>query len=95
MDVRGVVLYGFGQDGVDEADDRRIVVTVQQVRGLLKLLSDPVEIDLVVETADHLHRILASLLVGLLQQRIEDFVGHAGQVERDAGESACLRKAYR
>ncbi len=67
MHVGCVVLDRFGQDGVDEADDRRIVVAFEQIGGFLQLLGDLQQVHLFVEAADHLHGHLAALFVGLLQ----------------------------
>ena len=93
--VRGAVFHGFGQYGVDEADDGRVIVAFEQVGGLLQLLRDLQQIHVLVEAADHLHGLVAALFVGLLQERVEDLGRDSGQPQRHAGETAGFGEAER
>jgi len=45
MDVRGVVAHRLGQQGVDEADDRRSILALEQVSLLGQVLGKEIEID--------------------------------------------------
>ena len=87
MDVRSVFLDCFSQNSIDETDDWRIVVTLQQVRRFWQLLCDLQQIGMFVEITDHLHRHLAALLVRLLQHSVKGFCGNADQIERHADEA--------
>ncbi len=69
VNVRGVVLDRLRQQRVDEPDDRRFVVAVDEVRRLGKLLRDGEEVRVVVEPLDHRHR--GAAFVGRLQRRVE------------------------
>ena len=64
---------GRHEHRIDQPDDRRVIVTLEQIGRLLQLLRNLQQVHLVVETADHLHRHLAAVFVGFLQQAVEDF----------------------
>ena len=88
MHVGRVLLDRFREHGIDEANDRRVVVALEQVRRLLQLLGNLREVELFVEPVHHRGGIGAVLLVGLLQQRVEDLRRHAGHLQRHAGKAA-------
>jgi hypothetical protein len=71
VDVRGVFLDGLGQHGVDQADDRRVVLALQQVGGLGQALRQAREVGLALDALDDLAGLAAAALVGLAQQRVE------------------------
>ena len=52
--------------GIDEANDRRIVVAFEQIGRLLQFLRDLRQIDLAIEAVSHLHGLVAASLVGFL-----------------------------
>ena len=83
VNVGGILLDRLGEHRVDQANDRRVVLAVEQVRLLGQLLSEVREIGGVVEPLDCLHRVRARL-VGLAQQLIEALLRHALEPERAA-----------
>ena len=95
MNVRGVVFDRFGQDGIDETNDRRVVVAFQQVGRFLQFLRDLRQVHFVIEPADHLHRIAIALFIGLLQQGVKCLQGDARDIQRHAGEASHFRKTLR
>ena len=50
MDVRGVLLDRLRQQGIDQPDDRRLVVAFEQVRGFGNVLGEMREVGVVVQT---------------------------------------------
>src|SRR3569832_1510745 len=84
VDVRGSFFHGLGEQGVDEPDDGRVVLALEQVLGLGQGLRDAREIHVIVaEIAHDVHGLARALLVGQAQLVIEA-VGVDG-LERDGG----------
>ena len=69
VDVGGVLAHRLREQRVDQADDRRIVLALEQVGLLGQVLRQVRQIGGVLEA--ELHRIVAAALVGLAQQLIE------------------------
>ena len=90
VDVRGVVLDRLRQQRVDEPDDRRFVVAVDQVRRLGKLLRDGEQVRVVVEPLDHRHR--GAAFVGRLQRARRTSRGRPRRSARARRRSAAPRR---
>ena len=88
MNIRGVFLDRLGQQGIDEADDRRIILTFQQVFRLGKLLGDAEQVHALAEITHHLHGFAGILLIGDRQQVLEVLVIDELQTERLLHEAA-------
>ena len=71
VDVRGVVLHRRRQQGVDEPDDRRVVIALEQVGGFGQFLGDAEQVGVLTEAIHHLHGGVRFALVGLLQLPVE------------------------
>ena len=69
MNIRSVFLHRLGEDRIDEADDRRVIVAVEQIL-LGKILREMRQVGLLIEAFDGLHRFLAAF-IGALQEHIE------------------------
>ncbi len=95
MDVRRVFLDGLGQQRVDQPDDGRVVVALQQVRGLGNVLGQMREVGVVVEALEHLHRGAGAGLIGDAQHLVELLHGHARELQGHADEAAHLGQAQR
>ena len=67
VDVGGVLADRLGQHGVDQADDRRVVIALEQVGLLGQVLGQVRQVGGVLEAPHRLHRVGAGL-IGLLQQ---------------------------
>ena len=94
VDVGGVFLDRLGEHGVDQPDDRRVVLAFEQVGRLGQVLGEVREVGGVFESLDRLHRVRAGL-VGLAQQRVELRLRHALELQRAAQEAAHLRERQR
>ncbi len=62
VNVGRIFLDGFRQHRIDEADDGRIVVALEQI-GRLEFLCNLCQVELVVESAHHFHGLVAALFV--------------------------------
>src|SRR5690606_5985377 len=82
MDIGRIVLYGLRQDGVDQLDDRRLIVAFEQIGGLGQVLGEMREVGTVFHSADHLHRHVAAAFVMLAEQLIERVAVDATQLQR-------------
>ena len=71
MHVRCVFLDGFGQYCIDEANDWCVVIALQEIGWLREVLCNLQQVDVFIEATDHLHRDVAALFIGLLQDRVE------------------------
>ena len=84
VDVRGILADRLGEQGVDQADDGRIVLVLDQILRLGQGFGHAVEIQIL---ADALHRFdgaAGAILVGLLQQFVELVLVHLAHVQRRA-----------
>ncbi len=70
MDVGRAFLDRFGQQRVDQADDRRVVLAFEQVFRFRQFIGERLQIDALVEIADHRARVVA-LFVEIAQQAFE------------------------
>ncbi len=91
VDVGGVFLDGLGQHRVDETDDRRIVLALEQVGRLGKPLGQAGEVGLTLDALDNGARLAAAALVGLGEQLVEGGRRGALDDEGQAGEAPQLR----
>ena len=71
VDVGRVLLHRLGEQGVDQADDRGLVLAFEQVGRLRDVLREVVEVRLLLEPAHRVHRGARATLVGLAQQILE------------------------
>ena len=92
VDVGGVLLDRLRQHRVDQPDDRRVVLALQQVGRLRQVLRELREVGVVLDALDHLHGVATAAFVGLAQQLVEAVVGHALDHQRHAEEAAQLRR---
>ena len=95
VDVRGVFLDRLGQHGVDQADDWRVVLALEQVRRLGQALCEAREVGFVLDALDDLSGLAAAAFIGLAQQVVECRGGHAFDHERHAEEAPQLRDCGR
>ncbi len=91
VDVGGVFLDGLGQYGIDQPDDRRIVLAFHEVRWFRQSLRETREIRFALDAFDDLACLTAAALVGLAQQVVEGGGGDALNDERHAEEAAQFR----
>src|SRR3569623_1273258 len=71
-DVRGILFHGLGEQGVDEPDDGRVVLALEQVLRLGQGLRDAREIHVIVaEIAHDVHGLARAMLIGLAQLVID------------------------
>ena len=92
VDVGGVFLHRLGEDRVDEADDRRVVLALEEIGLLRQHLRQVRKVGGLIETLDRLHG-LGAALVGLAQELIEHRLRHALELHRARAESAAPRRA--
>ena len=71
VDVGGVLLDRLRQQRVDQADDRRLVLALEQVGRLGHVLREVGEVGLLLEPAHRVHRRAGAGLVRFAQQRLE------------------------
>ncbi len=71
VDVRAVFLDRLGQERVDQPDDRRLVLALEQVGNLRDVLREVREVGVFLEAAHRVHRGARARLVDLAQQRLE------------------------
>ena len=79
MNIRGVFLDCFGEQRVDQANDRRFVCTLQQVFWLGQMLCHVGQIQVFMQIIDHLLSMTGFLFVSSLEQNIKN--GFAGLFE--------------
>jgi len=75
MDITGLIAGGLGQQGVDHADHRRAVLSVEQVGDLGHVLHQAVEVDFVFGGTDHRSG-AAGVGIGAGEQAVEFVVAH-------------------
>ena len=95
MDIRRVFLDRLGQQRVDQADDRRLVVAFQEVGGFGNVLRQVREVGIVVQALQHLHGGAGTRFVGNAQHGIEGFDRYPLQFQGHADEAAHFRQALR
>ena len=95
VDIRGVLLDRLRQQRVDQANDRRFVVALEQIGGLGDVLGQMREIGIVVQALQHLHGGARARLVGDAQQRIERLDRDALELQGNADEAAHLGEGLR
>ena len=92
VDVGGVLLHRLGEHGVDQPDDRRIVVAVEEVRLLRQFQREVRQVGGIVQSLDGgLHGVRACL-IDLPQQQVELRLRHALEPDRPADEPPDLRQ---
>src|SRR5690606_35512095 len=90
MDVRGVLPHRFGEQRVDQADDRRVVVAVEQVFRLGQRVGQGVEVRRTVDVGGNTEGTVTTALVELAQQALEAGLVMRFQGQRPCGETAQL-----
>ncbi len=80
VDVRGALAHRLRQHGVDQADDRRVIVALEQIGLLGQFLHQVREIGVALEALDRLHRFVAGF-VGPAQQLVEFLGRHCRELE--------------
>ena len=88
MDVGGAIFDSFGQQGVDQPDDGRIIVRFQQVFGFRQSFGSGTEVHVVGIEAFHLDAATRLGLIGLLQAAVELGSVHTGEPHRAAEKAA-------
>ena len=64
MDVRGLLFDRLRQNGIDQADNRRVVVGIHQVANVGQLLYQPRQINIRGQVLCHLRRLVLGTLIG-------------------------------
>ncbi len=71
MDVGRVLPDRLAQQRIDQADDRRVVLLLQQVLGLLDMVGQAVQIHVLAQPFDHQHGVGRVVLIGVAQRLVE------------------------
>ena len=71
MDVRSAALDRLGQDGVDQADDRGIILLLHQVLGFGNRFRQAGQVHVLADALNHLHGFFGIVLVGAGQRLIK------------------------
>jgi hypothetical protein len=95
VDVRGVLAYRLGEQRVDQADDRRVVLALHQVGGLGQLVSELLQVQALIDVSRHRARVLAAAFVELLQQGLEALDSDLFQRQRGAEEAPQFQQRLR
>ena len=90
VDVRCIVLHGGSQQGIDQPDDRCIVIAFEQVGRFRQFLCDPEQVRVFTESVHHLHGGVRFPFVGLLQLPVEVGCGYHPQAEWRVDETPDL-----
>ena len=93
VDIRGAAADRLGQQRVDQADDRCIVLTLEQVLWFPDFTRDVGQCEVFLNVADDRSRLQCATLVGVRQQRVEAFFGEAFERKRPVGQTAHLGQA--
>ena len=94
MYIRSVDLDGFGEQGIDQSNDGRIIIRFHQVFGF-EVVCQCVEVEFVTHAFHHGHGLVAALFVGLCQQCGKLFVACRAEVEFSAGDAPDFWKYQR
>ncbi|MNP16473.1 hypothetical protein D3C76_1088660 [compost metagenome] len=94
MDVRGVLLDRLAEDGVDQADDRRVVLLFQQVLGFRDLLGQGGEIQAAAQILGQLHGGGRIMLVSLGEGLLEGIGAQGPQRQAAPGEAPRLGQRH-
>ncbi len=87
-------LTAWVKQRVDQADDGRFVVALEQVGGLGYVLGQMREVGIVVQALEHLHRGAGARFVGDAQHGIEGLDRHALELQGNADEAAHFRQGF-
>ncbi len=71
MNIRGFLFDGLGEHGVDQADDRRVVLAVEQIVGVRQLFGEGIEVELVADVGHHAVRLRRITLIAEHQHFLE------------------------
>ncbi len=71
MNIRGFFFDGLGEHGVDQADDRRVVLAVEQIVGVRQLFGEGIEVELVADVGHHAVRLRRITLIAEHQHFLE------------------------
>ncbi len=95
MDIRGVLLDRFGQQRVDQADDRRLVLGFQQVFRFGQRLGHRHQVGILTKAFDELHGIVGRALVTVAQPRSKGVVIQHDRAQRMTGQTPQLQQRLR
>jgi hypothetical protein len=95
VNVGRVVLDRLREDGIDQLDDRRLVIALQQVGRFGQILREMREVGVVFHAADHLHGRVGAAFVLQTQQLIERVGIDTPQLQRHAQHTADFRNRGR
>ena len=88
MHIRCILADRFREKRIDEADDRRVVLLLQQVADFGHGFGQARQVHVVAEILDHLLRFRRVPRVDLGEETLEFVVGNGAHGEPAAGESA-------
>ena len=71
MNIRGFLFDGLGEHGVDQADDRRVVLAVEQIVGVRQLFGEGIEVELIADVGHHAVRLRRITLIAEHQHFLE------------------------
>ena len=93
MHIRGAIAHRLRQQSVDQADDRGVVLGVEEVFDRGQLGHQAVEVDLLADVGHHLRGAAAGAAVGLGEAGVERCARHALQAQRqpEAAPHFCER----
>ncbi len=90
MDIRGALLNGLGEQGIDETNNGGIVLALQQILGFGQGVGEAIEIEVAIEPLHGLHGLAGALFVVLLQAALEGLGIHPLQGQGAAQVAAHL-----
>ncbi len=90
VDIGGVFANRFGEQRIDQADDRCVVFLVEQIFRFRHRIGEARKIEFVAHVLDHLPRLRRVARIRCRQNRFELFVRDLTQRNRRAGKSAQL-----
>ena len=70
MDVRCTFLHGFREQCIDQANDRRVVITFEKIFGFRQLVGEGFQVQRFIEVGHHRAGVVA-LLIQITQQTFE------------------------
>ena len=93
VNVRAVFLHRLREQGVDQSNDRRLVVTFEQIRSFGNAFGKMRKVGVVIQTFEHLHGNARAGFVGYAQQAVELRHRHACDFQRHPDEAANFGQA--
>ncbi|STV05369.1 Uncharacterised protein [Klebsiella pneumoniae subsp. pneumoniae] len=88
MNIRGFLFDGLGEHGVDQADDRRVVLAVEQIVGVRQLFGEGIEVELIADVGHHAVRLRRITLIAEHQHFLERVRRQTADAHRPVRQAA-------